>query len=124
MRQIILFLLSTFFIAASGFFGFFFGACLSSFIKGDDSDGTAIFVFLGLEIIALLLCFNTLMAAFRAKLRNFTPLILFIIACGFGGYVYDQIRIPEGFKILGLGGGLTVVGWLSARQIFRRLGKI
>lgn len=108
MRTSFLFVLCTLSLIAAGFFMFYVGVCFSVIYLnpvGEAVDAFLIFGLLGCVIAICSFCFYfRRLVGSSSNLRS--PLVL-LIACLGAGCIYEAIRIPEGFKLIGLGLVLT-----------------
>lgn len=107
-------------VAIVGFLSLLLGVCVAA-IHSATEYKTLMFTIVGL-LISMPVAFLLLGAILGKSMKSLSPLFAFFAVCGLCGLLYELVKIPEGFKLIGIAVLLLSVGLLSAKAVARRPG--
>ena len=101
-------------LGLSGYFSVLLGNSIPSFVGTNDS--MLVFSMAGF-LVSAGLGFLVLRPVFKVAGKGLWPLLIFLATCFLSGLLYDQLVMPEGFKLLGFLVVMLAAGMYSVRMI-------
>ena len=119
MAKTFLAVVSFLLFAISGFFAFALGSYIANMSR-QLSDGTLSLLLVSF-FVSSFLCFFAMKGFLKSDAKKLRPFLGVLLACFVSGIAYDLIRVPEGFKLIGLSIVLLLVGWMAAKRVAANL---